>query len=149
MYIDADACPVKEEIIRLSEDKNISLHFVASYDHKTTMEYENVKWSYVDPGPDSTDFFIFKHIQKNDLLITQDIGLASLALNKGALALSPRGRRFTQYSIETALEFRYLSRKARESGIYEKGPKAFSKDDRHLFRQEYIKILSNYVGISK
>jgi uncharacterized protein len=73
--VDADACPVKEEIASFAESFHIKSLFVASYAHLA-----NQPWVYVDPDKESADLYIMNHVKNNDAVITQDIGLASLVL---------------------------------------------------------------------
>jgi len=122
------------------------LRFIASYDHKSNREEESGEWIFVDPGRDSADLYILNHIKHQDILITQDIGLASLALSKGVYVLSPRGTEYKDESIVTALDFRFLAAKARRAGKYGKGPKAFTDLDRQQFQESLRRLLSNLAG---
>ena len=107
-------------------------------------EFPSVKWAYVDSIKEAADLYIMNYISKGDIAITQDIGLASTLLAKGVYVLSPRGILFEEKEIETALELRHLSAKARRRGIYGKGPKPFSEKDRENFKQELTKLLSKF-----
>lgn len=104
-------------------------------------------WYFVDPGRDSVDLYILNSIKSGDVLITQDIGLASLVLRKGVYALSPRGTEYKEETINTVLDMRFLAAKARERGDYGKGPKPFTKEDRHNFVTAFHKILSKFEGV--
>lgn len=119
--------------------------YVASYDHKPARE-EKGKWVFVDPGRDAADLYVINHAKRGDVLITQDIGLASLALGKGVYAISPRGTVYKEETIGTALDLRYLSAQARRLGIYDKGPKAFTEADRKKFLMALRRILSTNEG---
>lgn len=141
--MDADACPVKSEIISVAIKYNLPYYFIASYAHK--MNNNDDAWIYVDPDKESADLYIMNHVQEKDIVITQDIGLASLVLPKHVYALSPRGKEYREESIDTALDFRYLAAKARRRGKYEKGPKAFTNQDRQVFINKLEEILSNIV----
>jgi uncharacterized protein len=87
------------------------------------------------------------HVKAGDLVITQDIGLASTLLPKDVYVLSPRGIPFEEKSIYLALDMRYLSAKARRNGVYGKGPKPFTNEDRIRFRNELIQILSGEMNV--
>lgn len=143
VFVDADSCPVKKEIIQIASAFSVELVFVASYAHMSN-EFPSVKWAYVDSIKEAADLYIMNHISKGDIVITQDIGLASTLLAKGVYVLSPRGILFEEKEIETALELRHLSAKARRRGIYGKGPKPFSEKDRENFKQELTKLLSKF-----
>lgn len=109
-------------------------------------DVNNMKWVYVDTSKEAADLYIMNHVKAGDLVITQDIGLASTLLLKGVYVLSPRGSLYEENSIHTALDMRYLAAKARKRGIYGKGPKSFSKQDRENFVQELSKILTKFEG---
>ncbi|WP_445490537.1 YaiI/YqxD family protein [Niallia sp. 03133] len=146
MYVDADSCPVKQEIVEIAKNYYFELLFIASYAHMTK-EQEEMKWKYVDSSKEAVDLFIMNKVKKQDIVITQDIGLASTLLLKGVYVLSPRGIVMEEKDIQTALDMRYLSAKARRRGIYGKGPKSFSEDDRQRFKKNLKRILSKIEGV--
>ncbi|MBS4199699.1 YaiI/YqxD family protein [Bacillus sp. FJAT-49732] len=147
IYVDADACPVKSEIALIAKEFELHVYFIASYDHISNQEGKSGEWIFVDPGKDSADMYILNHIKREDVLITQDIGLASLALAKGVYALSHRGSEYKEESIQTALDFRYLAAKERERGHYGKGPKRFTSQDRCNFEKNLRRLLSKFEGV--
>ncbi|MBS4194712.1 YaiI/YqxD family protein [Bacillus sp. FJAT-49870] len=148
IYVDADACPVKSDISLIAQEFMVHVRFIASYDHHiSNREEESGEWIFVDPGKDSADLYILNQIKRNDVLITQDIGLASLALAKGVYALSPRGTEYREESIQTALNFRYLAARERERGNYGKGPKPFNSHDRQNFQKCFRRLLSKIEGV--
>ncbi|MBM7651668.1 uncharacterized protein YaiI (UPF0178 family) [Neobacillus cucumis] len=87
------------------------------------------------------------HAGKGDIVVTQDIGLASTLLPKDVYVISPRGVVFEESSIQTALDLRFLNAKARRRGEYGKGPKPYQSEDRARFVMELTKILSKFAGI--
>lgn len=87
------------------------------------------------------------YTQMGDVVITQDIGLASTLLPKGVEVLSPKGVMFHDKEMQTALDIRFLNARTRKSGIYGKGPKPFQAGDRERFLMELTKILSKFAGI--
>ncbi|WP_349305707.1 DUF188 domain-containing protein [Bacillus sp. FJAT-49711] len=131
----------------MAKEFMIHVRYIASYDHIRKREEESGEWIFVDAGKDSADLHILNKIKKGDILITQDIGLASLALAKGVYALSARGTEYKEESIQTALDFRYLAAKERERGIYGKGPKPFTMHDRQNFQKCLRKLLSKIEGV--
>lgn len=145
IFVDADACPVKKEISTVAARYKIPVHFVASYAHMTTNHTEE-KWTYVDSEKESVDMFIMNHVRARDIAITHDIGLASILLKKFVTVLSPKGKLFSEDTIETALYLRYISAKERRSGHFSKGPKPFSDSDRLHFIKSLEKILSKHAG---
>ncbi|WP_241156689.1 YaiI/YqxD family protein [Bacillus sp. FJAT-42376] len=148
ILVDADACPVKEEIVSIGDSHGLETVFVASYNHMTSNDLGK-KWVYVDTDKESADLYIVNRVKSGDVVISQDIGLAGLLLKKNVIVLTPRGKHYTEYNIETALQFRYLSAKGRREGIHSKGPKPFLEEDRKNFKDALEKILSNIAGINR
>ncbi|RLQ98191.1 YaiI/YqxD family protein [Falsibacillus albus] len=145
IYVDADACPVKAEIVEIARKYQFNTVFVASIAHKMN-EPVLGEWVYVDADKESADLYIINHIQKMNVVITQDIGLAGLLLPKDVYVLSPRGIEFKEDTIEIALNYRYAAAKARRQGKYGKGPKPFLPEDRLRFSTMLTNILSKIAG---
>ncbi|WP_026583854.1 DUF188 domain-containing protein [Bacillus sp. J33] len=143
--MDADSCPVKEEIVEISNSFSLDAIFVASYAHMKN-DLNGADWKFVDSSKEAADLFIMNNVKSGDLVVTQDIGLASTLLLKGVYVLSPKGILFEENEIRTALDMRYLSAKARRKGVYGKGPKPFSREDRSRFVEQLTNILSNFEG---
>lgn len=135
LYIDADACPVKDVVIEIGIKKAIPVVIVTSISHfSTVVQPAGVETIYVDNGAEAADYRIMQLIQPDDLLVTQDYGLASLALAKKAIVLHHTGFRYSMETIDQLLQSRYLSAMERKSGKRTKGPKAFTKEDKNKFR---------------
>lgn len=117
--------------------------FVASYAHVSNHSSDE-RWIYVDNVKEAADLFILNHVNRKDIVVTQDIGLASTLLLKEVFVLSPRGDLYQEKEMETALDLRFLSAKARRKGEYGKGPKPFSKEDRIKFIDQLTMVLSNF-----
>lgn len=145
IIVDADSCPVKEEIVELARIFDIEVVFVASYNHMIN-EPLGGTWHYVDSDKEAADLFIMNYVNTGDIAVTQDIGLASTLLSKKVYVLSPRGSLYEEKDIESALHMRYLSAKARRQGKYGKGPKPFTRDDRTRFKKNFTEILSKIKG---
>ena len=144
VYVDADACPVKNIIIEEALAKSIPVTLVTSISHFSTKEQPSgVETVYVDTGAEAADYRIIKLIKKGEILITQDYGLASLGLGKGCLVLHHTGYRYTSENIDQLLQSRYLSAMVRKSGKRTKGPKPFTEENRKEFRQRFKEILSS------
>ena len=143
IYIDADACPVKNIIIEESLAKNLPVTLVTSISHFSTKEQpQGVNTVYVDTGAEAADYRIIKLIKKGDILITQDYGLASLGLGKGCIVLHHTGYAYTAENIDQLLQSRYLSAMVRKSGKRTKGPKPFTDENRKEFRLRFKEVLS-------
>ena len=102
IYIDGDACPVKDIIIELGSIYKIPVHLFIDTSH--SYSNPNIMVTIVDKGPDSVDFAIMRLIKENDLLITQDYGLSSLAISKGAIVLHPCGKIININNIDTNIK---------------------------------------------
>src|SRR5699024_5773471 len=101
----------------------------------------HVEAVYVDAGAEAADYKIMQLIKSDDLLVTQDYGLASLALAKGATVLHHKGYQYTKKNIEPLLEQRYFSAMARKNGKRTKGPRPLTSEDREKFRSLFRNML--------
>lgn len=145
LYIDGDASPVKNEVIDIASHYQLDVVIVTSIDHYTRKEYaDNVHFHYVDKGSEMADYRIVALIQAGDLLVTQDYGLASLVLTK-ARVLHHNGWEYTRENIDELLLRRYHSGQMRKAGHRTKGPKAFTNEQREIFRRNLDKIVRDYL----
>ncbi|WP_273129387.1 YaiI/YqxD family protein [Bacillus weihaiensis] len=143
IYVDADACPVKEVIIAEASDFEIPVILVTSFSHfSNAKQPSGVRTIYVDSGADAADYRIVRLVEKGDIIVTQDYGLASLGLAKGMIVLHHKGFRYTDDNIDQLLQTRYLSAMARKSGQRTKGPKPFTAEDREKFRGLFKQVIS-------
>ncbi|MDQ0205552.1 YaiI/YqxD family protein [Alkalicoccobacillus murimartini] len=139
LFIDADSCPVKEEILTYRFLSDLRIVFVMSYAHMMNLPQE-VDQVMVDSDKEAVDLYIMNKIKAGDVCVTQDHALASLLLRKKVRVLSPRGIQYLEESIEQLLDVRYMSAQKRRRGIRTKGPKPFTEEDRNRFVQE-LKII--------
>lgn len=134
IFVDADASPVQDEVIQLGEAYNLRVLIVKSYAHFSHESLpSHVEIIYVDAEKDAADFAIAKRVKKNDIVITQDYGLAALCLAKQCYVLHHKGFVFTNKNIDRLLAMRHHSAKARRAGKRTKGPKPFTEEDRNKF----------------
>ncbi|SDW43533.1 hypothetical protein SAMN04487759_1148 [Kandleria vitulina] len=112
LLIDGDACPNKEELYQLALDYNIEMIVFCDYSHIINGEYETI---YCDVGHDEVDQIIYKEAHRDDIIITQDYGLASLLILKGASVIHVNGFILDEDNIYSYLASRYESAKARRS----------------------------------
>ncbi|GIP39623.1 UPF0178 protein YqxD [Paenibacillus sp. J31TS4] len=138
--MDADACPVKQEIIQTARRFGIGVWMVASYAHRLVPE-EGVEVFQVDPSDQSADLFLANRLQPGDVLVTQDFGLATIGLAKRAVVLSNRGQEYRDETIDFLLDTRHAQAKKRRAGKHTKGPKPFSDEDRARFLHSLTKVL--------
>ena len=144
IFVDADACPVilREELQLIAADiSHIHVYFVASYQHQLNHLRENVFHVKGDDYREATDLYIVNHVKAGDVVVTQDIGLASLLLLKKAHVLSHTGYLFRNETIEGKLFFRHLHAKQRRAGQKTKGPKKYTKFNVQRFKRTLNKIL--------
>jgi uncharacterized protein YaiI (UPF0178 family) len=134
IYIDADACPVKEEALKVADRHRLVIHYVANSWMKLP-ESPLVRRMVVNGGPDVADDWIAGHIVKGDIAVTQDIPLAARCLEKGARAIGNTGKPFTEQGIGMALAMRDLSAHLRETGECRGFNAAFTRQDRSRFLQ--------------
>lgn len=135
LFIDADACPVTREAISVARAAGWDVVVVAnaSQNFERFASRKGVEVISVSHGADAVDFAIVERLSRSDVVVTQDIGLAAMALGRGAHALSPRGRRFHQASIDAELLVRHEQKKLRRAGGRHAGPAAFTDEDREHF----------------
>jgi hypothetical protein len=132
LYIDADACPVKQEALRVAGRHGVKTCLVSDGGIRPSNS-PLVEVVIVASGPDAADDWIAEAIGRGDVCVTSDIPLAARCLEKGALALKPNGEAFTTAGIGMALAQRELMQGLRESGLVSGGPRPFSKADRSAF----------------
>lgn len=132
IFVDADACPVKDEVYRVGGRHGLIVHVVANGAIRVP-QAEWIKLTVVDAGPDLADDWIVEHLRAGDIVITADIPLASRALKAGAAAIGTTGRPFTVDSIGSALASRALMEHLRSVGETTSGPKSFQREDRSRF----------------
>lgn len=144
IIVDADACPVKDIIFKTTKNKNISVTLVSSISHFSNQDVPlHVETIYVDAGRDAADFKIVALASKDDIVITQDYGLASLLLPKGTIVLHHNGFEYDDMNIDHLLNTRHISAAIRQGGGRTKGPKPFSKDDQQAFLKLFQEKIEN------
>lgn len=132
IYVDADACPVKDEALRVAERHGLAIHFVSN-SWMRLPESPLVSRVVVLDGPDAADDWIAERISKGDIAVTADIPLAARSLKAGAQVIGPTGKPFTDASIGMALAMRDLSAHLRETGESKGYNASFTRQDRSRF----------------
>ncbi len=146
IWVDADACPVviKEILFRAADRTELAMMLVANQPVRVPPS-RYIRTLQVASGFDVADDEIVARLSAGDLVITGDIPLAAEVLEKGGLALSPRGELYTAENIGARLNMRDFMDTMRASGIHTGGPPALNQSDRQAFANELDKILSRYV----
>jgi uncharacterized protein YaiI (UPF0178 family) len=134
LFIDADACPVKDEVYRVAERYGLKV-FVVSNGWINTLRAPWIEQVVVDAGPDVADDWIAERAVTGDIVVTADIPLADRCLKAGAQALKSNGQPFTPDSIGSALAGRMVGEHLRSMGVPTSGPQPFGPRDRSAFLQ--------------
>ena len=140
IYVDADACPVKSEIYRVAGRYGLSVTLVAN-SWMRIPEDPRIALEVVRAGLDEADQWIVKRVQRNDVVVTADIPLASRCLEKGAHVIGTSGEPFTEDNIGGALATRDLLTELRGAGEITGGPRPITKRDRSRFLQRLDEIV--------
>lgn len=143
IWVDADACPVviKEILFRAAERTGLELTLVANHALKVPPA-PNIRAIQVSGGFDVADNEIVRRCEAGDLVITSDIPLAAEVLEKGAMALTSRGERFTHENIRARLNIRDFMETLRASGVQSGGPAALNQSDRQAFANQLDRLIS-------
>ena len=153
LIIDADACPVTREALACARSARIPVLIAGNStqnlarrirrDDPRDAEHPGF-WAEtldVSCGADSADFAIIERLQPGDVVVTQDIGLASMVLGRGAAAIGVRGRVYNKATIDMQLFIRHEEKKVRRAGGRTQGPAAFTDDDRERFQRNLAQLL--------
>ncbi|WP_394179118.1 YaiI/YqxD family protein [Marinomonas posidonica] len=143
LWVDADACPnvIKNILFRAAERVQVPCILVANQ----AIAIPPSKWverRVVSSGFDVADNYIVEQASPNDLVVTADIPLASEVIDKGALAINPRGELYTKENIKQRLNMRDFMEQMRSSGVQTGGPASFSQQDRMAFANTLDKLLA-------
>ncbi|MCL6639708.1 MAG: DUF188 domain-containing protein [Firmicutes bacterium] len=143
IIIDADATPraVLDVSLKAAKKFNVPLFTVASFNHRIDSDRHIT----VGNAPQEADIQIINLTAKGDIVVTQDWGLAAMALGKGAAALSPAGRVFREEVIDFLLEERELKAKHRRGGGKTKGPKKRTAEDDENFKKSLYRLLERQI----
>lgn len=140
IFIDADACPVKDEVYRVARRHGLRVRVVANSWMHVPLD-EAIALTVVDSGMDAADDWIAAQTTAGDIVITADIPLAARCLEAGAEVIGPTGRPFTEDNIAEALATRELLAELRQTGAVTGGPAPFTPKDRSRFLQELDRVI--------
>ena len=141
IYVDADACPVVGIVEKIAEKYNIPVTLFCDTNHVLSSNYSKV--IVVGAGADAVDYKLISLCHKGDIVVSQDYGVAAMALGKDAYAIHQSGKWYTNENIDQMLMERHLNKKARRASgkKYSRGPrKRTSEDDEH-FRESFEKMI--------
>ena len=140
IFIDADACPVKDEVYKVAGRYGLKT-WVVSNAFMMIPQSRLIERVIVDAGPDIADDWIAEHVAVGDVAVTNDIPLAERVLKAGAHAIAPNGKPFTPDSIGAAIAQRALMEQLRSTGDILGGPKPFDRNDRSRFLQALDQVI--------
>jgi uncharacterized protein YaiI (UPF0178 family) len=142
IFVDADACPVKQEVYRVAIRYRLDVTLVAN----SWMRVPKERWialQVVEDGFDAADDWIVEHVQPHDIVVTADIPLASRCLKEGARVIGPTGKPFTENNIGDAVATRDLLSQLRGAGEVTGGPPPLTKRDRSRFLQQLDEVIQS------
>lgn len=141
IYIDADACPVVGIAEDIATKYNISVTLLCDTNHVLTSDYSEV--IVVGAGADAVDYKLISICHRGDIVVTQDYGVAAMALGKGSFAIHQSGKWYTNENIDQMLMERHLNKKARRASSrnHIKGPRKRTEEDDQRFAESFEKLL--------
>ncbi len=143
IYVDADACPVVSIVEQVARQYSIPVTLLCDTNHVLMSDYSVVK--VIGAGADAVDFALISMLDKdaNDIVVTQDYGVAAMALGKNAFAIHQSGKWYTEDNIDQMLMERHLAKKARRSKSknHLKGPKKRTEVDDMRFKESFEKMI--------
>lgn len=147
ILIDADACPVTKIAVNIA--KSFGIECILFCDTAHTIEIDGAVTIIVDGGADSADFALVNKVNKGDICITQDYGLASMCLAKRAYAINQNGLEYTSENIVYLMETRHTAKMLRMSGVYPKGKKPRRKEDDRKFERAFRTLVEQCTNQTK
>ena len=141
IYVDADACPVIPIVEQVAKKNNIAVTLLCDTNHVLDSDYSEVK--IIGAGADAVDFALINLCRKNDIVVTQDYGVAAMALGKRAYAIHQSGKWYTDENIDQMLMERHLGKKARRASgkNHLKGPKKRTEEDDVRFQRSFERLV--------
>lgn len=147
IYIDADACPVVDEVVEVGESLAVEVIMVCDDCH--VVEREGILTIVVEKGSDSADYKILSLINAGDVVVTNDYGLSALALSKKCIVIDFDGKQINDLIIDSMLETRALNAKLRKSKIRTKGPSKRSAEQNEIFIDCLYKLIEKMITVAK
>ena len=143
IFVDADACPVTRDAVSIARSFGLSVMLVGNESQNLSRHAgrSGVETVQVGAGRDAADFAIVERLDRGDVVVTGDTGLAAMALGRGAIPIGFRGRVFTLWTIDAEMEVRHAEQRHRRAGGRTRGPSAFTDEDREHFRETLQRVL--------
>lgn len=146
ILVDADACPVVNIVERVAEKENIKVILLCDTNHVLYSDYSEVK--VIGAGADAVDFALVNLCDKGDIVITQDYGVAAMALGKGALGIHQSGKWYTNDNIDQMLMERHIHKRERRANgkAHLKGPSKRTTEDDVRFEESFVRLVKKGMG---
>ena len=146
ILVDADACPVVGIVEKIAKQNNIPCTLICDTNHAMNSDYSAVK--IIGAGADAVDYALINICQKGDIVVSQDYGVAAMALGKGAYAIHQSGKWYTNENIEQMLMERHMAKKARMGKGKEhlKGPSKRTDEDDKRFEDSFVRLIYKAMG---
>ena len=146
IFVDADACPVVSIVEKIAKEQKISVTLLCDTNHILNSDYSTVK--VIGAGADAVDFALINLCSRGDVVVTQDYGVAAMALGKGAYGIHQSGRWYTNENIDQLLMERHMAKKARRASSrnHLKGPKKRTEEDDQRFEKSFRELLKKAGG---
>ena len=141
IFVDADACPVVDIVEKIAKEYNVPVTLLCDTNHVLSSAYSEVV--IVGAGADAVDYKLISICHKGDIVVSQDYGVAAMALGKGAYAIHQSDKWYTNDNIDQMLMERHLNKKARRSSrkCHIKGPKKRTEEDDERFAKSFEKLI--------
>jgi uncharacterized protein YaiI (UPF0178 family) len=139
IIVDADACPGKDIIERLGKEHGLEIIMYCDINHVLTSGYSTIK--YMDSGFQSVDMAVANEARQNDIVVSQDFGVAAMVLGKKAFAISPKGHIYTNDNIDKLLFERHISAKVRRGGGKTSSHKKRSREDDERLQGNLLRLI--------
>lgn len=141
ILVDADACPVVEIVERIAQQSSIPCTLLCDTNHVLSSYYSEVK--IIGAGADAVDYALINICRKHDIVVSQDYGVAAMALGKGAYAIHQSGKWYTNDNIDEMLMERHMAKKARmgKGKHHLKGPSKRTDEDDKRFEESFIRLI--------
>lgn len=145
ILVDADGCPVVDLTIQVAKKFKMNVTLLCDTAHY--MQREGADTVMVSKGADAVDFVLVNRVNKGDIVVTQDYGLAAMVLAKQGFAIDQNGRWYTPENIDQLLDSRHISKKIRQAGGRLKGPKKRQKEDNEKFEASFRKLCEHAIQV--
>lgn len=141
ILVDADACPVVELVEKISKEEHIEVILLCDTNHVLSSDYSEIK--VIGAGADAVDFALISYCSRGDIVVTQDYGVAAMALGKGAYAIHQSGKWYTDQNIDQMLMERHMAKAARRASRknHLKGPRKRTPEDDERFEDSFRKLI--------